>query len=302
MQHLPSELKDTQSTHALPSPDKYTKTLSIEWNTTTDQFRLLISELPPLNCITKRVPVSYVAKTFDVLGWFSPTIIKVKILMQHLWELKIDWDDPLPPNIHDTWLQWRSELKLLSDKHLPLCHFPDAVNVVSVELHGFCDASEHAYAGVVYLGTIDSTRGIHLSIVTSKTKVALIKRLTIPRLELCGASLLAQLLHHVQHAFNLPLNCIYALTDSTVVLSWLVGSPRRFKTFVGYRISHIVELIAPDRWRHVNGTDNPTDCASKGLFPSELLNHVLWWNGPEWLKLPSQAVNYSRCGIIGRGK
>ena len=90
LQHLPSKLKDTQSTHALPSPDKYTKTLGIEWNTTTDQFHLSISELPPIDCITKRVPVSDVAKTFDVLGWFSPTIIKVKILMQHFWELKIE--------------------------------------------------------------------------------------------------------------------------------------------------------------------------------------------------------------------
>ena len=90
LQHLPSELKDIHSTHALPSPDKYTKTLGIEWNTTTDQFRLSISELPPLDCVTKRVLVSDVAKTFDVLGWFSPTIIKMKILMQRLWELKID--------------------------------------------------------------------------------------------------------------------------------------------------------------------------------------------------------------------
>ena len=52
LQRLPSELKDTQSTHALPSPDKYTKTLGIEWNSTTDQFRLSISELPPLDCVT----------------------------------------------------------------------------------------------------------------------------------------------------------------------------------------------------------------------------------------------------------
>ena len=160
--------------------------------------------------------MSDVAKTFGVLGWFSPTIIKVKILMQRLWELKIDWDDPLPPNIHDTWLQWKSELKLLSDKHLPRFHFPDAVNVVVVELHRFCDASEHAYAGVVYLRMIDSTGCVLLSIVTSKTKVAPIKRLTIP-VSNCVVPLY---LHNCCITFSmLPLNCIYAWTDSTVVLS-----------------------------------------------------------------------------------
>ena len=81
-QHIPSELKDTHPTQALPSPDEYTKTLGIEWNTTTDHFHLTITDLPPVAYVTKRVLVSDVAKTFDVLRWFSPTIVKVKILMQ----------------------------------------------------------------------------------------------------------------------------------------------------------------------------------------------------------------------------
>ena len=203
--------------------------------------------------------------------------------MQRLWELKIDWDDPLPTDVHTAWLQWRSELKCL----IPRCYYPDGADIVAIELHGFSDASENAYAAVVYLRLIDSTGQVHISMVMSKTKVAPIKRLTIPRLELCGAHLLSQHLYHIQQVFNIPLNCTYAWTDSTIVLSWLVGTPRRFKTFVGNRVSHIVELISPDRWRHVSGTDNPADCASRGLFPSELLEHDLWWNGPNWLKLPS---------------
>ena len=144
-QHISSELKDTHPTQALPSPDEYTKTLGIEWNTTTDHFRLTITDLPPVDCVTKHVLVSDVAKTFNVLGWFSPTIIKMKILMQRLWELKVDWDDPLPPDIHNTWLQWRSELKLLSDKHLPaaisqmrstllLLNYTDSVMRLSVHM------------------------------------------------------------------------------------------------------------------------------------------------------------------------
>ena len=113
-------------------------------------------------------------------------------------------------------------------------------NVASMQLHGFSDASECAYTGVVYLRMVDSEGRVHVSLVTSKTKVAPIKRLTIPRLELCGAQLLAQLLHHVQNVFNISLCDTYAWTDSTIVLGWLASNPRRFKTYVGNRLSNIV--------------------------------------------------------------
>ena len=283
LQHISPELRDSQSMYTIPeSYIEYVKTLGIEWNANLDHFRLTVVKPPSSFPITKRILASDIAKTFDVLGWFSPSIIKTKILLQQLWELKICWDDPVPDSVHDIWSRWRSELKLLSTKYIPRCYF-------SMELHGFCDASEQAYAAVIYLRMMDLDGGIQVSLVTSKTKVAPIKRLTIPRLELCGAYLLAQLLHHVQQVFNLSLDQIYAWTDSTIVLSWLIGNPRRFNTYVANRVSYIVELIAPNRWNHVHGTDNPADCASRGLFPVELLEHQLWWNGPNWLTQPPTA-------------
>ncbi len=65
----------------------------------------------------------------------------------------------------------------------------------------------------------------------------------------------------------MPLSSVYTWTDSTVVLSWLAGDPRRFKTYVGNRVIRIAKLIPSDRWNHVSGFDNPADCASRGLFP-----------------------------------
>ncbi len=125
---------------------------------------------------------------------------------------------------------------------------------------------------------VESRGNVHISLVTSKTKVAPIKRLTIPRLELYGALLLARILRHAKELLHISTN---AWTDSTIVLSWLVGSSRRFKIFVGNRVASTVDLIPPERWRHVI---NPADCALRGLFPSKLREHELWWNGPAWLK------------------
>ena len=267
LQHISPDLQDSRVTHLIADPGEYTKTLGVEWNAHFDHFRLTVSQLPPLENITKRALVSDIAKTFDVLGWFSPTIIKAKILLQQTWEQKIDWDDQVPPAIFDSWIRWRSELDSLSTKHIPRCYYRKDSHLVSIELHGFCDASENAYVGVIYFRMVDSTGNVQTSLVTSKTKVAPIKRLTIPRLELCGAHLLAQLLHHVKKVFDLPFSNAYAWTDSTIVLGWLVGNPRHFKTYVGNRISYIMDLIPPDRWNHVNGCENPADCASRGLYP-----------------------------------
>lgn len=200
--------------------------------------------------------------------------MKAKILLQHCWEQKLNWDDPLPSAIQDAWYNWCSELHLLAEKRIPR-YFDKSSQITSLELHGFCDASEHAYAAVVYLRTTNSLGNTQVTLVTSKTKVAPIKWLTIPRLELCGAHLLAQLLHRVSQVLDVSLSHVHAWTDSTIVLNWLSGSPRRFKTFVGNRVSSTMELIPPEKWKHVHGFDNPADCASKGLFRSEL-QHELW--------------------------
>ena len=282
LDNIPAELQESHFSHAIPEQSAYTKTLGLEWNSKEDVFRLTVSTLSDVQSHTKRLLTSDIARTFDVLGWFSPSIIKAKILLQRVWELKITWDEEVPQEVLTVWQRWRSELQLLADKRLQRCYFPRRTQI---QLHGFCDASEDAFAAVIYLRTVDLEGCTYVSLVMSKTRVAPLKRLTIPRLELCGAHLLAQILSHVQQVLNVPLNNVYAWTDSTVLLGWLAGDPRRFKPYVGNRVSQIIERLSPDKWRHVSGSDNPADCASRGLYPSELLDHKLWWQGPDWLHL-----------------
>ena len=189
--------------------------------------------------MTKRVLVADVARTFDALGWYSPTLIKAKILLQLLWLERIGWDDCVPSTILEEWSKWRQELPLLSDHYIPQCYYPEEANIVSTQLHGFSDASEKAYSSVVYLRMEDSNGKVHTSLVASKTRVAPIKRVTIPRLQLNGALILAQLLFHCKEVLDLPLSSVYAWTDSTFVSAWIQENPCQFEVYVGNRVAQI---------------------------------------------------------------
>ena len=49
------------------------------------------------------------------------------------------------------------------------------------------------------------------------------------------------------------------------------------------RVAKIQSVLPRERWGHVKGTENPADCSSRGILPSELPSRSLWWSGPAWL-------------------
>ena len=111
-----------------------------------------------------------------------------------LWLENVGWDDCIPNAILEEWSKRRRELPLVSTHCILRCSCPGEANVVCTQLHGFSDASEKAYSGVVYLRMEDSNGRLYTSLVMSKTCVAPIRRITVPRLELNGALIVAQLL------------------------------------------------------------------------------------------------------------
>lgn len=112
LNHIPPDMRERQAVSALPSAEEYSKTLGLEWNAHLDFFRLIVSKFPYREHLTKRFLVSDVAKIFDALGWFAPTTVMMKILLQRVWESKVGWDDLVPNIIQDVWHQWRSELSV----------------------------------------------------------------------------------------------------------------------------------------------------------------------------------------------
>ena len=109
--HLSQELLERQETHPISDATSYTKTLGLEWNTALDQFNLTITEFNSRKSITKRALVSDVAKVFDIMGWFSPTIITMKFSCSVYGNSVSLWDDVVPEHIADRpGIDGRSEL------------------------------------------------------------------------------------------------------------------------------------------------------------------------------------------------
>ncbi|GBO28884.1 hypothetical protein AVEN_13783-1 [Araneus ventricosus] len=261
---------------------KETKTLGILWKPQPDcfGFNLIIEKS---EVCTKRAVLSQIARIFDPLGLLGPIITKAKIFLQKLWLLKLDWGDTLPLKENTEWQSFLNSLKFVNLINVPRWILSE--QSISVELHGFADASELAYGAVIYVKSINSYGGSEVKLLISKSRVAPLKFVTIPRLELCAAVLLSKLMRRVLRALKLEVSKTYFWTDSTIVLSWLEKECKELKTFVANRISIIRTLTVAEQWNHVPSKQNPADLISRGMDPVKLQLCELWWS-PSFLLQP----------------
>lgn len=262
--------------------DSTVKTLGIAWNTKKDRFQYAVNLPESKHPVTKRSIASDVSKLFDPMGWLAPTIIIGKVFLQRLWLTGITWDQEVDDDIKKDWLTYRAELPYLSENTVDRW-LHTLSSRTHLELYGFSDASNMAYAAVVYSRVIDEAGDIHVRLLSAKTRVAPVKTISVPRLELCGAVILTRLLKEISTQLQVDSNNIYAYTDSKVVLSWLHNHPSKWKTFVANRSSEIITSLPSQHWHHVPSGENPADVASRGMSASALKDNSLWWKGPEWL-------------------
>jgi len=272
------------------------KSLGLEWKPLLDQFFFTISPTLQPKCLTKRVILSDLNKIFDPLGFLTPVLIKGKIFLQQMWAEKMDWDKPLPIAMQTKWSAFYQSLGQLKVLEIPRKAIPSLSK--DIEVHGFCDASEEAYGACIYIRSVDDNGIWSSRLLCSKTRVAPLKGTTIPRLELNGALLLAELVNKVSESWGFQLGSCQLWTDSIVVLSWINSQQTRLKSYVLNRISQILELTDATQWHHVRTADNPADVISRGISAKELLVADLWWHGPRWMADRKSQWNASEVQLI----
>ncbi|XP_070510433.1 uncharacterized protein [Cardiocondyla obscurior] len=153
-----------------------------------------------------------------------------------------------------------------------------------MDLHGFSDASQQAMAAVVYTRIIAENNSVTSQMICLKTKVALIKRLSIPRLKLTAVLILARLIKLIMKAFELQYKTLNCWSDSTVTIGWINSPPSKLKgEYVRNCVSLIYKTLPNCSWRFVSGKDNPADWATRGINADLLLQDSLWWHEPHWL-------------------
>ncbi|XP_076230267.1 uncharacterized protein LOC143176322 [Nomia melanderi] len=259
------------------------KTLGLSWSPRTDELNFMI-QLDNNRRTTKRTILSEIARLFEPLGLLGPFIVIAKLILQRLWQVQAGWDESVSQELSTQWLEYREDIQRIQTLKIPRCTMATNLDInTRLELHGFSDASEKAYGACIYLRSRDTAGQWTAALLCAKSRVAPLKAISLPRLELCGAVLLANLIQKVRTALHLVNPVEHLWTDSTITLAWLRSMPSRWKTFVANRVSEIQTLTSVDSWKHVTSEDNPADMISRGVRLSVLAQAKNWWSGPAWL-------------------
>ena len=179
-------------------------------------------------------------------------------------------------------LNLRSEEKFNHAQSIELMEQDLRNKGINLSLHGFCDASSRAYAAVIYARFVRGGK-VETTLLMAKSRLAPIKALTTPRLELNSAQLLSNMMTYVRKIIKIESSKCYLYGDSEIVQAWLTKHPQTLKMFCANRVADIQAKTENCHWYHVSGTKNPADLNSRGMTPDEFNHSKLWFRGPDFL-------------------
>ena len=227
--------------------------------------------------------MSTIASLYDPLGFVCPIVLESKLLFQQLCRQKFGWDVSISDPELEKWQRRLNRFQELRISHvqIPCCFTPKNLKALkSMELHNFADASSYAYAACSYLRLVDTDDNIFCAFVIAKSRLAPIKAVSIPRLELTAAVLAVRLNALVKGELKFDVCQYYFWIDSTAVLLSILNRSKRFPIFVANRLAIIEQFSDPSEWHFLPSKLNAADLSSHGLMDKliDCLN--------SWLKSP----------------
>lgn len=276
-----SQIMESEMSAKIVELQTNTSILGVVWDFVKDEFRFRVEERDQPKVINKRYITSEAARIFDPQGWVTPVTIRAKLFIQELWRLGSSWDEPLLLSIQQEWKYFYEELKLINELRIP--RWFETSNQQETQIHMFSDASNKAYGVAVYV-RIKSKGQWRANLVCARSRVAPIKLVTIPRLELCAMELSCKLIPKIREIPMFEMAPISIWTDSEIVLHWLRKPSNELRPFVANRVSKILRGSTLEQFRYIKSNQNPADLISRGIKTENLLTNQLWWHGPDVLR------------------
>ncbi|XP_074653615.1 uncharacterized protein LOC141907773 [Tubulanus polymorphus] len=273
-------LMNAASSDGVAESDNCVKFLGVQWFPfDNDQLNLKLLDINVTSdqVVTKRVILSDSSKVFDPLGWIAPVVLNVKLLLQILWKLAdLDWDTSIPDTLREEWSRIASDISNATLIPYPRKYFDKTSSLNGCEIHIFANASATSYGACAYI--VSPAR--ECSLLISKSRVAPVRPLTIPQLELMAALIAARLAKLLKESFP---TCKYYLWSDNQSVLYRLSNAKNLKPFEQKRIDEIKLLTESDSWGYCPPDSNPSDISSRGSNYTDLVINNLWWKGPDWL-------------------
>lgn len=220
MESIPAEDRDKEEN---------LKVLGYMWNRKNDSIGIKPVKSHICAIVTKRVILKQVASVYDPMGLFSPVTLRGKLLLQQIWTKRLDWDDSVSMEDLSIWNSVRMDLENIHNFSITRCISIPNIETKKTSLVCFSDASNKAYASVIFV--VQSDGIVKTSeLIFSKSRLAPIKKLTIPKLELLAVLIGVRCLKFVDDQLRIPIQKKYLFSDSKCVLQWISSKKQSYTT------------------------------------------------------------------------
>ena len=259
------------------------RVLGVNWCLASDTFGFTVNLRD--RSTTRRGILSMISSVYDPLGFAAPFLLQAKNILRNLCQEKnLGWDDEIQEKHLKLWKKWLSELHAIENIKVKRCIKPaDFGTIACSQLHVFSDASTAGYGVAAYRRVTNSEGKIHCTFMMGKARLAPLKIVSIPRLELTAMVVAVRIGQQLKQEIDVHVDSITYHTDSTTVLHYLLNEHKRFPTFVANRIQLILDYCQKDQLRYVESKENPADLASRGMHGTKTKQNQQWLEGPEFL-------------------